>query len=436
MKYLNFIVIAYILAIISIPIANFFSLDIQILTRFPLFNIKYFDLALFVLLIVTFTSNFSSFKYNKNKTSEVLNFLIVIFCLFQLVNFFRTLGFIEINAQVSFLGSYLALFIVFYINKFMNKEQLKLFLKNKYILLILISFFWQSATLYLYFSGKASIQQDTMGQRVHIDAINQKDVIGTANLLVFTLLLALFRKEIFGFKKIVNLFLTFFIIVTIISSSLSFHRGLLFSIVICVLMYIVYNLRQKRIKIISLSIGLIIPFFIFVIFSETFQKSGINPITNIVNTAEYASDTENSNWEKGRGFVRILAVKIWQKNFWFGIGMDSFNKYIGTYKASTPHNLIITSLVYNGLIGTILFIGIYLIFYIKTFSLLKLLINNKITEEDKMISIILVITAFLWLVPALTQEIQTERYSSSIQYIFFGAIIKINDYYKRQLNGK
>jgi len=53
-----------------------------------------------------------------------------------------------------------------------------------------------------------------------------------------------------------------------------------------------------------------------------------------------------------------------------------------------------------------------------------------------MISIILVITAFLWLVPALTQEIQTERYSSSIQYIFFGAIIKINDYYKRQLNGK
>ena len=430
MRYLNYIFLTYFLALISLPVSNLLRLDVQQLFRLPYIDIRYFDIALLLLLLVTFSSNFILTIKSRSKVS----ILILVFGIFLIINFIRTIGKIELNAQIGFLLAYLSLFIIYYITNYFDKKDILLFIKKKYILIIFLVFSLQLSTLFLFFSGQSIIHDDVMGKRILFDVIGSKETIGVHNVIVFSFLLALFNQELFGNKKFLKLFSLLFIIIVIITTTLSFHRGLTFSIIFCVLSYLFF-ISKNRIRTIVITILIIILSSSFlIIYEEEFIKVGVNPVENFLSTIEYGIDTKNLNWDKGRELSRIIGIQIWLDNFWLGMGFDYMFKYTSYQEIATPHHLVISSLMFNGLIGTILFIGIYIIFYWKTFRLFRKVLSGKVKEEDRVISLILIITAILWLIPALTQEVQFERYSSSIQYIFFGAIIKLDDYYEGIIN--
>lgn len=432
MKYLKLIIFTYLLALISIPISNLLKIDIQFMFRVPGLNIRFFDVALIIMLIAAFSSNIYQIFNVKSNLSKLLNILMLLFLVFQFFNFFRTLGDIEINAQLAFLGAYLSIFIVYYINNFLSKDQILKMLKDDYFLIILIMLFYNFSLLFLYLSGRALIVDDSLGQRLMFDAVGLKESIGLLNVSFFSLLLALFRKEIFTNSKIKGYFSLFFLILFVVISLFSFHRGTIFGIMFCVTVYILYmsKVNLKR----NLTLILVALFTLAIIYSSynTLLKGGIDPIQNFKNTIEFALDTNNPVWDKGREFSRILALQIWYSNFWFGIGFSHMDLVTKVYNVATPHHLVFTSLMHNGLIGSIFFLGIYSIFYIKTIKLTKKLFKGIIPKNEVIIVIILLTVSFLWLMIALTQEVQLERYSSALQYIFFGAIIKIDDYYELQ----
>ncbi len=435
MKYLKFLFISYILALFSLPVSNFFYIDVQALFRFPILNIRYFDIAIFFVIIVSFYNGIITLKRTfKSKTTSILILLIFFFSLFQIFNFIRTLGVIEINAQLAFLGAYLSIFVVYFVIVNFDVYQLLKIIKQIIIPLSIVILIMNISLLYLLLAGKALVLQDIMGERILFDVKGSKEVIGTINITMLTFLAALYRKELYAKKKSLNLILVFNFITTIFISFFSFHRVTVLGLILCIIVYFISILKKDFRNLVKLSF--IFLFFTIIIFSFInsflfyFEKIGINPIQNLINTINFAFDVDNPNWDKGREFSRIIGMQIWYTNFWFGMGMNYMDLVSKIYNIATPHHLIITSLMHNGLIGTILFTSIYIIFYLKTFKLFMKVIKGNLIGEEKILSIILVTTSIIWLFTAFTQEIQLERYSSSIQYFIFATIIKIDDWYE------
>lgn len=430
MKRFNFLLLAYNAALVAMPISAIFNTDLQALYRIPLFNIRYIDIAILLIVINIFSFLKFDILNNLKKSTKILFIFCAFFLLFQAYNFFRTFGTIEFIAQIGFLIANLCVLITLNVILTLSKEQILAIVKKLlYVSTFIIAIFFVSLFYSLY-TGSAEFTQDVEGKRIMFTTIGSKETVGIANILCLTFFFAVFSKYLKStstIQKMINLLL---IIVVILSTFLSFHRGTVFSVTFIIFVYFLYSAKNLP----GLMTKVVIIFFVVIavgfLTSGLFLYLGVNPIDNLISTISFALDTDNPNWDKGRDFARILGIQVWQENYWTGIGYVYMDMYTRIYNVSYPHSFFITSLMHNGVIGTFFYTIIYVVIYFKTYRLAKFLFKKELPNNEKIIYLGLVVTSLLWLVPLLTQEVQFERYSSSIQFFIYGAIIKIVDDYE------
>jgi len=429
MKRFNFLLIAYNAALLAMPISAIFSTDVQALYRIPLLNLRYIDIAILLIVINIFSFLKFDILNNLKKSTKTLFLFSVFFLIFQTFNFFRTFGAIEFIAQIGFLIANLGVLIMLNVILTLNKEQILAILKKLlYVSTIIITLFFISLFYSLY-TGTAEFTQDVEGKRIMFTTIGSKETVGIANILCFTFFFAVFSKFLKSTSKSQKLINLLLIIVVILSTFLSFHRGTVFSITFIIFVYFLYSAKNLP----GLMTKVIIIFFVVIavgfLTSGLFLYLGVNPIDNLTSTINFAFDTDNPNWDKGREFARLLGVQVWMENYWTGIGYVYMDMYTRIYNVAYPHNFFITSLMHNGVIGTFFYTIIYVVIYFKTYRLVRIVFKKDLPNDEKIIYLGLVVTSLLWLVPLLTQEVQFERYSSSIQFFIYGAIIKTVDDY-------
>jgi O-antigen ligase len=152
-------------------------------------------------------------------------------------------------------------------------------------------------------------------------------------------------------------------------------------------------------------------------------NKGYDPLTRIMQTATYATDIKNPDWDKGRSISQGIAIKAWEKNIWFGAGYDELFHYGLPEEVATAHNGIITSLFHRGIVGTTLLLLIFFMTYKNAIKLWRISMLKKTYEYD--LYKLLILVAFLWLIPFMTQEALWEKYSFCIQLMYLGIITNI-----------
>jgi O-antigen ligase len=168
-------------------------------------------------------------------------------------------------------------------------------------------------------------------------------------------------------------------------------------------------------------VALLIVFY--VVFGNKLREKGYDPIEKITQTAEFAADVNNPNWEKGRSIPRGYAIASWEKNVWTGVGYDVLYHHGSPSEVGTAHNFVITSLFHRGVVGT----AIYLIILIGLFAnSMRLWFKSRRESgyENDLVKL-LIIASFFWIVPFWNQEVIWEKYSLSIQFLYFGLITNI-----------
>jgi hypothetical protein len=164
----------------------------------------------------------------------------------------------------------------------------------------------------------------------------------------------------------------------------------------------------------------------FLFLGDTLTALGYNPLVKLQETFGYTTDVENPGWDKGRALAQAVALSVWLDHEWVGVGYDELNSFIDVGMA--PHNGLVTSLFHRGVLGTAILFSIILICYGKSLSLWRW--SRKLPIKDKLLNRSLVFIAWMWWIPLLTQEMLWERYSLSVQFIYFGIIVGLERYYR------
>jgi len=107
-----------------------------------------------------------------------------------------------------------------------------------------------------------------------------------------------------------------------------------------------------------------------------------------------------------------------------GVGYDDLHHYgLPEDIVGAAHNFVIDCLFHNGLVGTVIYLLIIILLYVNAARFWKLLKKEKGDEND--LYKLLVVVSFFWLIPFWTQEIMWEKYSLSIQFMYFGLIANL-----------
>jgi hypothetical protein len=181
---------------------------------------------------------------------------------------------------------------------------------------------------------------------------------------------------------------------------------------------------KKATQIVTQSFTLVALLVVFyLIFGSTLREKGYDPIEKITETALFAFDVDNPDWEKGRSVPRGYALASWNRNTWTGVGYDPLYNHGAPEEFGTAHNFVITSLFHRGIIGT----TIYLLILIFLFSIsvrLWFLLRKEDSHENDLFRL-LVMVSFFWLVPFWNQEVIWEKYSLSMEFMYLGFIVNI-----------
>ncbi|RZK04137.1 MAG: hypothetical protein EOO43_22780 [Flavobacterium sp.] len=173
----------------------------------------------------------------------------------------------------------------------------------------------------------------------------------------------------------------------------------------------------------------------YVMFGNILKEKGYDPVDKLIETAQFAMDVENPDWDKGRSIPREYALSIWNRNLYTGVGYTSLQNYGLPENISSAHNFVITSLFHRGIIGTSIYLLILILLFKNAISLWSLANRKKSYESD--VIKILIVSSFFWFIPFWTQEIIWEKYSMSIQFLYLGLIsnvykqLKLNFYRAR-----
>jgi O-antigen ligase len=206
------------------------------------------------------------------------------------------------------------------------------------------------------------------------------------------------------------------------SMAITFHRGTLFTVLVITLYFILSS--GKVLKIVGSMAGIFVLVGVgYLLFGSTLASKGYDPIAKIMETAAFTADVSNPEWDKGRSISQGYAIAAWKKNFWLGAGYDELLHYGLPQEIATAHNGFITSLFHRGVLGTTLLILIFVILF-KTAVGLWRICKRGGTEDDDMAKL-LVMSAFFWIIPFLTQEALWEKYSMSVQYVYLGLITNL-----------
>ncbi len=273
--------------------------------------------------------------------------------------------------------------------------------------------------LYAFLTGKTIFEDSDI--RVGLQVIGSKESIYTYGLVNIV-----YAFGIYYIQKNINLWQKLILIVAILSVYISlvyaFRRGTLVSLGIITIYSIISSKKAKQ-GIVTL-IGLFIMLGgCYLIFGDILRQKGYDPIEKITETAQFATDIHNPDWDKGRFRSQEIALNAWKKNIWAGAGYDELYHYGLPEDVATAHNGIITSLFQGGIIGTLLMLSITLYFYINSFKLWNILIRVK-SYEREVIKLLIVISV-LWIIPFMTEEQLREKYSLSIQFLYLGLLNNI-----------
>lgn len=187
------------------------------------------------------------------------------------------------------------------------------------------------------------------------------------------LILLLTKKNIKSFtNKIISIFLIiFFFLVTFYQASRGVFVGVLFA---CITNFIVQKKESRKYIFIFVVSFLLVSFYIFMFIitknfePETFEKNSEyrsveSSYSRLFSIEHYENDINKR-------------LELWTKSFNYGLdnpflgkGLQSvqYSKIIRGF--STPHNVFISVFTSSGLVGTLLFIMMIVIFYSKILSL-------------------------------------------------------------------
>jgi len=428
MKLQKFLILVYLYSLLTGAFSAISGLDKQILLRMPLINIRWIDIVIliYVFMAIKYLPALISNSSGHKKLSK-LQTLILTYLLFELVQFARTFGVIDFQSQVSWLLSTLGFSILLITFREYDVSDFHRLLINfavtsslvVYILILLELYGLKLGVAFQSEEGRLTLMQNAQKESVSASVLYP---------FIFTFsLISSFIKIVSYKKTLIYLSILPILIIVIVS----FHRGTLAMVIITTIFFVptIKSKSNKSFKYVGKLLKLTsILLVLFILFSDSLSSIGFNPIDKLEKVALFSVDVDNSNWDKGRFYVQAVLLGVWEKNILFGVGYDSHERYLPT--GSAAHNFFVSSLFHRGLIGTFLLSWIFLLCYIKAFKLWRL--SAKLNDNERLINRALVFTAFLWIIPLMTQEVMWEKYSTSIQFFYFSVIISLYEYYNNK----
>jgi O-antigen ligase len=256
-----------------------------------------------------------------------------------------------------------------------------------------------------------------------------KETMSLATMLPMVLLHSFFSVKLREplWKTLIYLVMLVYLFVSLVGA---WHRGLLATWFI-VIVFVVFQgsrlsfsgLGPRALK------GALALCVVIILGYTVFEGYFSNATRTIEKLARFTVSIDQSGWDKGRLYVQAIAITKWKERPLFGYGYEDLQRYL-PLRASAAHNFFVTSLFHRGLVGTLLIVSIFVICYARSIKLWKL--SKHLEPREALLNKILVLAAWLWIIPLMTQEVMWERYSTSIQYVYFGFIVGLVNYYERK----
>lgn len=415
----------YLISVASSTIANSTNGDVQNLYRVPLLNVRWIDISILLILFNFFYVLFSARERIKN--SGPLASLCFIYLIFESFQLIRSWGFYDSTSQISHFICTLSLFIVIDLSTFaIPVNRVILFLKKFIIWGAFVVILSNLYLLYSFISGNVVFED--LDIRVALEVVGSKETVYPFVLTPLVYAFGLFFIQRSGpfWEKALFLFAIFSIYGGMV---ITFHRGTLITILLITVYFLFSSVKavQSLAKMASMFLFLTIAYLIF---GGALAQKGYDPIKKIIQTAEFTTDVDNPEWDKGRSVSQEYAIEAWKKNFWIGAGYDELLHYGLPEGIATAHNGFITSLFHRGVVGTVLLIVILFLLF-KYAVLLWMGLKKSHSYQDEMMKL-LVVVSFFWIIIFMTQEALWEKYSLSIEFMYLGLIFNC---YKQRIPG-
>lgn len=415
-----FLVIIYLLSVVSSSIANLLGLDVQDLYRIPFLSYRWIDLSILFIVATYFYKLF--YETKKSRLTETNIFLIFcfIYILFECYQLYRSWGLAYLPAQVSHFISTLSLFIVIDLFTFpIPIDRIIQFLKRLTVwgsFAIIITNFY---LLFSFFTGNVIFVD--LDIRAVIEVEGTKESVYTFILTCFVYAFGIYfiQSKSSYWEKIL---FTIAVLSILVSLVMQVFRGTLLMVVIISLYFLLTAPNAKQMIVfvfgflIILSVG-------YLMFGSAMAQKGYDPLDNLITTVKHATDVDHPDWDKGRSAYQEFTINAWHQNYWIGAGYDELSNYGLPDNFHNSHNGVITSLFHRGVVGTTLILIIFSFMFIYAAKLWLILKPNK-SSHSEMIKL-LVLVSFLWIITYMTQEAFREKYSLSMQYLLLGLIANV-----------
>lgn len=416
----------FLIIVLATSVASMLDLNVQAVYRLPFINVRWIDITILLIIVLYFEKVLVNAKaFNKTKILLSLCFLYLFYNVFQLIKSWNT---IDLNSQISHFLCTLGFFIIIDLTTFqITTEKISEFVRKFALFSAFTLIFTNFFTLYAFLSGNTILVDS--GIRVGLDVEGQKESVYREVIIGLVYLFSLYfiQNKCTLWEKAIFLTALLSIFVSLVYS---FGRGLLFIIVSATFMYIIVFSKNMSKAITQIFILCISLFLFYVLFSKDLKQMGYDPVEKITEIVNFTFDFDNPKWDKGRSIPRAFALNAWRQKIWTGFGYDDLYNQGLPYDIATAHNIIITSLFHNGILGTILYLLILIILYKNAIKLWFLL--NRINDNNRDILKMFIISSFFWIVPAWTQEGFWEKHSLMIQFMYLGMITN----YYMQLKGR
>lgn len=420
----SLLVIIYLIAVISSSVASLMKIDVQQFYRVPFLNARWIDIGI---LAIVFSFLYSLAK--KTRSLKNTNFIVItcfIYLIFELVQFIRTWGVVDVATQVSLFFCTLSMFIIIDLSFYaIPIEKIVSFLRKVSIWGAFAIIIVNCYLLYSFITGHVVVED--MDVRVAIEVIGSKETVYSFVLIPFVYAFGLYFIQKIGnfWEKVLFLSAILSIYGALI---ITFWRGTLVMILVITVYFLISSSGAKQIvlKIAGLLLFLGLGYFIL---GDTLASRGYDPVKKIVETAEFATDVNNPDWDKGRIVAQEFAINEWKNNLWVGAGYDALGRGKALPEnAINPHNGVITSLFHRGILGTFILLLIFIVLFKYGISSWFIFRKNK-TYEGEMVKL-LILVSFFWIITFLTEEALWEKYSLSIEFFYLGLVTNL---YKQQV---
>jgi O-antigen ligase len=420
----KFTLLVYAASILVVAIASWTQIDVQPLLRVPYANIRWIDVAILLNVLTAIGALMRAYALASLRQHGLISWLPIVVLLyvgFELLQLLRTLGVMTPEAQLSRFASVLTVFALLFFSyvKITPDIHRTLFRFSTIGAIVLI------VTIVLEIVGLTAGFADIVDwERVSFDVIGKKETVSDSVLIPLVVIHALAASTVLRGTWRRALYALAFGAV-FVQVVLTVHRGLLITYVLTIIAFVFITGKKStaaKIKTTSVAIVVLLATFLFV--KDTLASIGYDPIQTLATTYDYTVNTQMDGWDKGRFATQEIALAVWADHPWLGVGYDDLDRYGGS---ASPHNVFVSTLYYSGVVGLVLLLSILTICYVHTIRLWR--ISATLSYNERLLNRVLVFASWMWSIPLLTQEALWEKYSLSVQMIYFGIIIGLCHHY-------